>query len=297
MKTNIVVRIVIYSIVLFLLIGILAAGIGMKLFTFRSHTETTVMSTEIGNVSVPTAQLDTIQVDWAAGNIHVLPDSNTEEIQITQFSTDTSANPMAVDTSGSKLIIRFSDKDIHFGINSLPKKDLEIRIPAYWSCEKLSFDTAACDVSIENMNVSEVELNAASGNFMFADCNVEKLEADCASADIRYNGTLKKFDFDSHSGSAEMTLWNNPTEINMNAMSGDLTLNLPSDCGFNLETDTISGKVNCDFPFTKHNNWYVVGDGSCKITVDGASCKMTIHDNHSNASGFGERNHHEEAHH
>lgn len=298
MKTNAVVRIIIYSIVLFLLIGILAAGIGMKLFTFRTRTETTVVASEAatGNVTVPTDYLDTIQVDWAAGKINVLSDNDIEDIFITQFSSDASANPMAIDVSGNKLIVRFSDKDVRFGINSLPKKDLEIRIPAHWNCEALSFDTASCDVSLDNLTVSEVDIDAASGRFVFTDCAIEKLEADCASADIQYTGTLKKFDYDSASGSANMTLWNNPTEINMNAMSGDLTLNLPSDCGFNLKTDTLSGKVDCDFPCTQKDNWYVVGDGSCKITVDGASCKTAVHDNHSIACTFG-TTHHEETHH
>jgi predicted dehydrogenase len=57
----------------------------------------------------------------------------------------------------------------------------------------------------------------------------------------------------------------------------ELELTLPENAGFTLELDTFSENFISEFATVRHNDRYVCGDGSCKITVDGASGNVTIH--------------------
>ena len=60
MKSNAIVRIVIWSVVIFVLLAILIAGLGSNLFTlFHGSTDTVYHSTDVVNSESPSGQSDT----------------------------------------------------------------------------------------------------------------------------------------------------------------------------------------------------------------------------------------------
>jgi hypothetical protein len=64
MKSNAIVRIVIWSIVIFVLLAILIAGLGSNLFTlFHGNTDTVYHSTDVANSEPPAGQSDSLNTD------------------------------------------------------------------------------------------------------------------------------------------------------------------------------------------------------------------------------------------
>lgn len=64
MKSNAIVRIVIWSVVIFVLLAILIAGLGSNLFTlFHGNTDTVYHSTDVANSEPPAGQSDSLNTD------------------------------------------------------------------------------------------------------------------------------------------------------------------------------------------------------------------------------------------
>ena len=64
MKSNAIVRIVIWSVVIFVLLAVLIAGLGSNLFTlFHGNTDTVYHSTDVANSEPPAGQSDSLSTD------------------------------------------------------------------------------------------------------------------------------------------------------------------------------------------------------------------------------------------
>lgn len=305
MKTNALVRIVIYSLVIILLLGILMAGIGWNLFSFRrASIRTDSSSTEVSepdsaapeNIVLSPEGLRSIKIDWAAGSI-VLEPTDGSQIQLYE-SAPQGSEPMEVKQSGSELKIAFSKSPGNLG-KSL-KKDLHIALPRDWECSKLEVDAASAAVSLRELNCGEVDINTASGRCDMTDCKIGSIDMESASGDLCFSGQLEELDFEGVSARADISVFNTPSRIEMESVSGDVTLTLPRDCGFRVKRDSISGGFQCDFETTKEDGCHVYGDGSCRIDVSGVSSRLTIHSHAEDSAHHGDSTeftfHHSEEH-
>ena len=100
--------------------------------------------------------------------------------------------------------------------------------------------------------------------------------AETVSGGIHYEGTLRELDFDTVSANCTAVLLEAPEYIEMDAVSGDLKLVLPENCGFTLELDSLSGDFLSDFSTTSSNNRHVYSDGACKIKAESVSGNISI---------------------
>lgn len=284
MKTNILIRIVLYSLVIVLLLGILMAGIGWNLFSFRRNSvRTESLSTEVSQpdstapqaVSLSTEGLRSIRIDWAAGSIVVEPTDGTE-IQLYE-SAPQGSEPMVVKQSGSELKIAFCENNSLVNLGKNLKKDLHVALPRDWECSKLEVDAASATVFLRELTCGQVDIHTASGSCDMTDCKIGSIDMESASGDLRFSGTLEELDFEGVSARADVSVFNVPSRIEMESVSGDMTLTLPRDCGFRVKRDSISGGFQCDFETTREDGCHVYGDGSCRIDVSGVSARLTIH--------------------
>ena len=109
------------------------------------------------------------------------------------------------------------------------------------------------------------------------DCRIGSVDMESASGDLCFSGQLEELDFEGVSARADISVFNAPSRIEMESVSGDMTLTLPRDCGFQVKRDSISGTFQCDFETKKEDGCHVYGDGSCRIDVSGVSSRLTIH--------------------
>lgn len=273
MKTNAILRIVIYSLIIVLLLGILAAGIGVGTFILNIHTDSGEHITGAG--SVPASEIDTIQIEWAAGSIYIQT-ADTDTITFSEEGNASENQRMVYSHNNGKLRIQHQESTVQLGFVSTSAKDLTITVPEDWKCSKLDIDSASTDARLENLVIDAVDLDSASNAFDFRNCQIGTLSVDGASNSIDLDGTLNKLDCDGMSATLTLVLTNVPVAIDLDGMSSDLDLTLPADCGFRVTMDGLSNDFSSDFSAVSTGGSYTYGDESCRIDVDGMSSKVTI---------------------
>lgn len=286
MKTNAIVRIVLLSVAIVVLLGILLAGIGVRIYSvnfagsgqFSGDLDLEVMQVDMSG-AVSAEAVRSISVEWASGFVTLVP-GDVEEITFSETDVEDERDKMAWKLDGSTLKIQYCRDRFSFpsfGINlSTPSKDLAITVPRDWICDTLEIDCASASVNIHEMTIREVDFDGASGKCSFYDCAVEELDLNIASGDVAFTGTLDTLDCDAASASCDITVANIPRKIDIDTASGDLDLTLPEGCGFTCTLDSMSDGFSSDFETTSSNGRHVHGDGSCKITVSAMSGDVTI---------------------
>lgn len=280
MKSNAIIRIILYCAVILVLVGILVCGLSFGLFSGRRsisfYNEDTV-GTVTGSGSTSASGVRELDIDWASGTITIQP-GDTDSITYQETGAADSKYQMVVSESGGKLTIRYCKNNFipSFGFSGSLRKNLEITVPRNWICDQLELNVASADVTISDLTIREADFNGASGVCTFENCQVTDLDVDTASGDIRFTGTLDTLECDAASASFRGVLDNCPSRISMDSASGGLDLTLPADAGFTLDKSTMSGDFFSDFPTTNQNGKHICGNGSCRIDFSAASGDVTI---------------------
>lgn len=276
MKRNAVARIVIFSIVIVILLGILFTGLGIGMFMVNlDFSDSDYTTAQTATVLFPLDEVKNIDIEWASGEITIQP-GDVDAIHVTESGSN-DVQPMSYRQSGDTLYIRYSDVSFKLGFFSTASKDLTVTVPRNWVCEEISMEVASADVTVTELNARQFHVDTASGDYDFISCAIEDLDIDTASGSIEYEGTLNTLDCDAASGRFVGVFTNTPSVIDMNSASGDLDITLPADTGFRVSMDALSGSFNSDFPASVTNGQsYVYGDGACEITFDGASGGIRI---------------------
>ena len=296
MKTNAIIRIVLFSLVILVLSSILVGGIALRDrgfdWVYRLHQgseEASPTSAEhheneenqdyTSSAQRTSGKIDELSIDWAYGSITIQP-GDTDEILYEETGDFDSANAMVAKVSGSKLTIQYcKDRSFlkgGFSFGGSLHKDLTITVPRDWVCRELEIDVASADLDIREMTIQEFDFDGASGRCTLTDCAVGEMSLDTASGDVTFSGTLDTLDCDSASAKLQLELRNTPRSIDMDTASGSLTMVLPEDCGFTVSLDALSGRFSSDFATTTQNGHHIYGDGSCKINVSSMSGGVTI---------------------
>lgn len=291
MKSNAVIRIVIWSIVLLALIGTLGAFMTDELYLRDYTPEETAIPVPLATTPqeilpneetllLPADTIREIEIEWAAGDIVILG-KDVDYISISESGISDDQYSMIFQTVGEKLEIQFCADRLmpDLGISHLGdlKKDLYIEIPKYWEGKSIEIDTASSNLEMYNITLEEMDFDGADGTGDFQHCYISDLDIDAASADVYYQGTLERLDFDAASASFTGDLQNTPSRIDMDSMNGKLDIALPEDCGFTLTMDGMSCRLSSDFYGTSTKNGsHVYGDGRCRINMDGMDCDVTI---------------------
>lgn len=291
MKTNAIIRIIVWSLVLVVLAGVLGAFLLLDQYRFFRHTERYDSQETIDPATVQSGNAQSFSADkirqveilWAAGDITILAKDDITDIRIQEDAVSDSRYQMQTALYGNKLQLQYcGETPVVFGINKdVPiHKNLVIEVPAGWICEELQVEMAASDMDIRNLTIREVDIDGASGTCDFVDCHVTDLDIDTASGDVHFSGTLDVLDFDAASASFVAEFQNTPEKIDMDSMSGSLDIALPEDCGYALSMDGMSSRLSSEFQGTEiRNGTHYYGDGRCRIQVDGMSCDVTIRKN------------------
>lgn len=273
MKSNAIIRIVLFSIAILVLLAILGAGIAADLLMFdlpSGRSDGIVSSTGTADADV----VRNLSIEWEAGSITIRP-SDVTEITLTETGAE-GTEPMVWLATGDTLKVAYVEREgfLHFGTNS--SKDLLIEVPMDWSCGELEVETAAANMEIEGLTLSKVDFDGASGILRFIGCTVDAMDIDTASGDVEFSGSLYTLDCDAASADCVLALRNCPSRIEMDMASGDLELTLPEDCGFTVKLEALSGDFDSDFEVTRTGGGFLSGDGACRIDISAMSGDVYI---------------------
>lgn len=303
MKSNAITRIVLFSIAIVILIGILVAGILIKFHLIPVSTKNENVNNNIVNDiadnlvehisdnftsqepitdgttsstgSVAASEIREIEIQWISGNVTIQP-GDTDTITFTETDGLSDENQMVWKQSRDKLIIQFSKVKFSFGLTVDYSKNLVVTVPRDWVCNDLQIDSVSANVSVSDLNVKEMELESVSGEIFITNCTVTDLSAETASGNLEFQGALTELSFDSISAGCTAVFTNTPKQIELETVSGNLTLALPETTGFTASIDSLSGGITTDFATTVSKNRHTYGDGSCKIEVETVSGDITI---------------------
>ena len=231
-------------------------------------------------ISLDAKQIREIEIEWVAGSITLMP-ADVDTIQVAESDPAESKYAMVWKQSGDKLVIRFCENaklDFNFGItiNDVIYKDLTILVPMDWECDSLEVAAASATLDVRNLLIKEVDFDGASGECRFENCVINELDLDTASGDVFFTGSLKSLDCDAASASVTAVFSNVPSRIDMDSMSGDLDITLPTDSGFTVSMSALSSNFHSDFDYSLSNSGYRHGDGSCRISMDAVSGDLYI---------------------
>lgn len=258
MKTSAIARIVIFSFVILLLVGILAIGVLGHMFGFYFSKQALDGGTIADHGSVKASKIHNIEIDWVCGSVTIKA-GNTDSIEFSETGSDSQKNTMVWKQSGDTLEIQFRPTRRFFGIsiNDEKPKDLTITIPKDWVGNELSIDSVSAKVNVADINVKELDLDTVSGS-------------------IEFTGSVTNVELDSVSASCTLNLSAGVKSIDMNCLAAELTVFLPEDQGFTAEVDGLDGDISTDFSVTTSGDRHIYGDGSCKIEAGCVSGDIII---------------------
>lgn len=311
MKHNAILRIILWSVVIVLLLGILGSVLlgsaVFQMYKSSSVSVTQIMETEkVNNIqppdettrvpknteasvpaqvntqddvtTVPVAGIRELEIEWVSGNI-LIQSGDVAEIQISESGVTDADYVMQVRQKEEKLSIAFTQGTQSFlglGIHGELSKDLTVVVPASWACEDLEIDVASAKVEIQGLTIRDLEFNGASGECNFTDCTVDSLDVNTASGDVYFTGSLRDFDCEAASASVYAKLSNVPEEMDLETMSGLMDITLPEDAGFTVSMESMKASFSSEFDTTTQGNRYVCGDGQCKISVESMSGEVIL---------------------
>lgn len=288
MRTNALIRIAIYSVLILFLLGVLLGVLFFDLYIFDGRVHIGTREDVIEVTEAPyavmdqhiTAQVQNIEIEWVAGSITIETSENVSDIHVQEHNFHGDDYQMVCRQSGQTLKIQFCEESFKFpslGIDTDGSKDLIITVPANWVCNKLEVDAASAEVNIHDLQINELDFDGASGNLILDNCDIVFLDIDTASGDVEFSGKLKELDFDAASANfyGEFTAY--PHRMSLDAASGDMEIVLPSYSGFTCKLDSMNGSFETDFPIMKKDNsTYVCGEGDLVIDVSAMSGDVRI---------------------
>jgi DUF4097 and DUF4098 domain-containing protein YvlB len=226
-----------------------------------------------------------IQVSGARPGLHNVSIDYTIEVPAeTELHCDTGSGDVEID--GIKGPINFQSGSGDLKANSIAgdittrsgSGDIELRDVQ----GQVQINTGSGDVEIQKAK-GAIRLGTGSGDIsidqpgdnVVASTGSGKIEVKGATADLRF-----------HTSSGEITVEGNPGPTNywdLQASSGDVSLNVPSSASFRLYAHTGSGDINANIPVVmegtaaKHELRARIGDGKARVEVETSSGTIELH--------------------
>lgn len=296
MKRSAIIRIIVFSLIILMLGWVLAAGIARQNRTaialdLPSSTKTSgkiapsvpgppAADSDTPPVSQTASQgITELEIDWVSGSVTVQP-GDTDGICYAETGSFDSKYAMEVTETAHKLKIDFCregvSKGLSFSGGSSVRKDLTVTVPRDWVCQALTVETVSAPVKLSDLTAEELEYEGVSGTLTADNCTAAELSLDTVSGSVQFSGAFDRGEFETTSGSITLTLSDPAKTMEIDSVSGGVTVAYPDNCGFTVRFDTVSGKFSSDLAGTTRSNLFVSGDGSCQIRMDSVSGGLNI---------------------
>ena len=201
-------------------------------------------------------EINEINIDWIVGNIYIIQSSNHEII--IREETDIKAEDIY------KMHYKLENKilDIKF-CGSIPKldysyrvKDLYVFLPS--QINKITINNVSSDIEINNVKIYELDINNVNGDILIQNNTIEKMDVENISGEIiLLENIFSKVEIASTNGNIGMSFVSLPKELDITALSANITLYILNTDIVSIEFETISGKLESNLQYTKNEDTYI----------------------------------------
>lgn len=298
-------RIIIWSIVSVLLIGLLMVGIigirnygalNFKLFSF-SNDDLDKMST--GSAEFDKNEVKSIDINWTSGTVEI-KNGNTNKVEISENMSydENSDNAMRWSLDDGKLKIYDSKNafGFHWFSFSMSPKKLTVTLPESISLDEFDISSASADFTAESINADTLDIETASGKITVdsfegkkADINTasgtidlnrvlaEDVDVETISGECTVTGKIEKLNVSGVSSVLNLTVGKNNSEINVETVSGNVNINTNCDeSGFTANYSSVSGNFSSDFAGTNKNGKFIYGSGKADYNISTVSGNINV---------------------
>ncbi len=278
-----VARIVIWSVVLVILVGVLTLGLlfdgawslqGIHMGGYHYDDD----HYSVGSGSTRDVVTD-LSVSWPAGEVSIVP-STTDEVVITEeFDGDEDLRlRWCVDNGVLKIKYR---SPVKFGNASAPAKKLTIAIPEdmLTSLNDVELELVSANLSVAGMSANDVDIMVVSGTVDVQCGSIDSLDVETVSGDVKLSGAVREVDLEGVSAEIELYLSDRAATVDLDTVSGDMSVFLPETVsGFEVSMDSLGGSIDVDGfeNVTQAKDKCRYGDGRVKISVDAVSGRINI---------------------
>ena len=274
-----VARIIIWSVVLCVLVGLFAQsmmGEGLFSVSFGGYTYDDT-GFAVGNGSTRET-IRGISVDWLAGDVTVTA-ADGDEIVITEdYDGGREELRLRWKVENGELVVKYV-KPYRFRLKGMEPKNLTVAIPAAMLENMADVEIMAVDGSITyNGNADELSLEAVDGEIA-VNGDIGELDIEGVNMQIIFRGAVRKADVECVDAMVDMYL-DMATELSFDLVDGDIAVYLSEEItGFSVELDALSKGVDAEGfdglqELSRGNiRW---GDGRLRILVDGVDADVKI---------------------
>ena len=209
--------------------------------------------------TIPAASIQKIKIDWVSGNVTLRIGSGSDiTLSESSYRTLTESQKMrySVSSDGTLKINFCDDLDNIFNWFDLdanmPAKHLVVEIPAslVGTLKDLNIDVVSASVDLSgvygvdtrvesvsgeikctDISVNELDLGSTSGTVICENAKAQELNLNNVSGSIRAEGEFVEIDVETVSGEVRLALSTVPAKINVDGVSGSITVALPETAG------------------------------------------------------------------
>lgn len=242
-----------WTIIFIIVVVGLALTIGnLKRYKYDDGNQYAAGSTRIAD------KVEDIEINWVAGKVSVIA-YDGDEIILSENADENlpEKKKMHWQLDGNTLRVQYVRSGI-FNLN-IANKELTVMVPESLLLDDVDITVVSARLDVEGICADQLKIETVSGSVK-ADCErVNEVKADAVS------------------GSVVLQFEHAPEKIKVATVSGGVKIRLPKDAGFEVEMDSVSGRMNSSFS-TKcvDDDTYVYGDGGCSIDVETVSGSLML---------------------
>lgn len=234
-------------------------------------------TTANGSSEVDAAMIHHIEIEWIAGDITVKKGTGDK------FKISESSNNELTDKTGLRYTVDGGTLKIHYTkyrnnnltwLNNL-SKSLTVEVPVDYLSE-LEIDTVSSDIKIYDLTLDKLEVNTVSAMLETGNVTAGTVDYATVSGDVNLDGRFTAIDGEGVSARLNITSSICPVSIDVESVSGNITLNIPENEGFQASRRRGSASINSDFETVMQNDSLIYKNGGADFNVDTLSGTVRI---------------------
>lgn len=248
---------------------------GCNVISFGSYTYDDADKYSVGEFTLD-EEITALDIDWIAGKVNVIV-TDEENVSAKETGAEDEDDELRYRVVDGKLMIKFKKAE-KFGLNDDLSKQLNLYIPKEMA-SKLSLVSVQCvssDLNMDDIVVGTVDIEMVSGKFESSNISMDKFDFQGVSGDMTIYGSIDELNAEMVSGKIKVNSDKMLSKIDVEAVSGDVTVTMPEGDGFTAEMESVSGDLNIEFAVSTKGDKKIYGDGGAEYSFESVSGDINL---------------------